>query len=243
MLEDEYSDIVGKANRGLNKQVDSENVEEVAKELNLKFRALKNIKEGKYKPKEFDYSKTYDGLKVEKISSPFMEGEVNAYIVIGEDNTCVIIDTAQVPDKIIEFVKKEKLEPEFTLETHEHQDHIEGMKKIHEELEISYLDFEDLKDESVISYGYNKVGEEKKKIKVFRTPGHSEKSLTFQIGKFLFVGDLIFAGSFGGGMYSYDKLLKSAKKILNLDENLFIFPGHGPVTTVKEERENNAFFS
>ena len=57
-----------------------------------------------------------------------------------------------------------------------------------------------------------------------------------------FVGDLIFAGSLGGGMYSYEELLKSAKKILNLDENLIIFPGHGPVTTVKEERENNAFF-
>ena len=53
--------------------------------------------------------------------------------------------------------------------------------------------------------------------------------------------DLIFAGSLGGGMYSYSKLLESAKKILNLDEGNIIFPGHGPVTTVKEERENNAF--
>jgi len=241
MLEDEYSDIVGKASKGLNKKVDSDNVEEVAKELNLNFKALKNIKEGKYKPKEFDYSKTYGRFKVKKISSPFMGGEANAYIVIGEDNTCVIIDTAQVPDKIIEFVKKEKLDPEFTLETHEHHDHIEGMEKIHEELKISYCDFEDLKNEAVISYGYNKVGQDKKKIKVFRTPGHSEKSLTYQIGNFLFVGDLIFAGSLGGGMYSYEKLLKSAKKILSLDEDLIIFPGHGPATTVKEEKENNAF--
>ena len=225
MLEDNYKDIISKASMGLNKKINSNDIEEAAKELNLNFRALKNIKDGKYKPKKFDYFKTYNGLRVVKISSPFMDGEVNAYIVIDEDNNCAIIDKAQAAEKIIGFVKKEKLNVKAVLKTHEHYDHVGGIEKIEEEFDIEVGDIENFRD-----------------IKVFKTPGHSKESLTYRIGKFLFVGDLIFAGSLGGGSYSYEKLLESAKRILNLDEDLFIFPGHGPCTTVKEERENNAFF-
>lgn len=226
MLEDNYEDIIGKASRGLNKKVNYENIVEAAKELNLNFKSLKNIKEGKYKPKEFDCSKSYDGLKIKKISSEFMGGEVNAYIVIDENKNCVIIDTAQAANKIIGFVKENNLKVISILRTHEHHDHIEGIENLEEEFDVE-------------SDGDFKLGD--REIKVFGTPGHSENSLTYQIGKFLFVGDLIFAGSLGGGSYSYEKLLESANKILSLDEDLFIFPGHGPSTTIKEERENNAF--
>ena len=225
MLEDNYKDIISKASMGLNKKINSNDIEEAAKELNLNFRALKNIKDGKYKPKKFDYFKTYNGLRVVKISSPFMDGEVNAYIVIDEDNNCAIIDTAQAAEKIIGLVKKEKLIVKAILKTHEHHDHVEGIEKIGEAFDIKVGKIENFRD-----------------IKVFKTPGHSKESLTYQIGKFLFAGDLIFAGSLGSGSYSYERLLESAKMILNLDEDLFIFPGHGPSTTVKEERENNVFF-
>ena len=227
MLEDNYEDIINKASRGLNKKINSENLEKTAKELNLNFKVLKNIKEGKYKPKKFNYNKKYDGLKVVKISSELMGGEVNAYIVVDEDKNCVIIDTAQVPDKIIVFIKSNNLNVVSILRTHGHYDHVEGMENIEQEFDVKA----------------NEVAKFSKGINVFKTPGHSEDSLTYQIGKFLFVGDLIFAGSLGGGSYSYEKLLESAKKILNLDENLFIFPGHGPSTTVKEERKNNAFIN
>src|SRR3990167_7365040 len=130
MLEDNYEDIIGKASRGLNKKINSSDIEGAAKELSLNFKALKNIKEGKYKPKKFDYSKTYNGLRVVKISSPFMDGEVNAYIIIDEDKNCAIIDTAQAAEKIIGFVKKEKLNVKAVLKTHEHYDHVGGIEKI-----------------------------------------------------------------------------------------------------------------
>ena len=233
-LEDNYEDIIKKAEKGLNKKISSSNIREISRELNLNFKALKNIKDGKYKPKEFDYRRIYDGLKVKKISSPFMSGEVNAYIVIDESKNCAIIDTAQASNEIIGFVKKEKLNPKIFLRTHEHHDHVEGSDEIMREFGITDLDFENLENFSSIKF-------RKRKIKIFRTPGHSEESFTYQIGKFLFVGDLIFAGSLGGGSYSYEKLLENAKMILSLDENLFIFPGHGPVTTVKGEKENNVF--
>lgn len=233
-LEDNYEDIIKKAERGLNKKISGRDINNLARELNLNANALKRIKNGKYKPREFDYNETYDGLRIAKISSPLISGYVNAYIVIDENENCVIIDTAQSPDKIIRFVKKERLNAPLILITHEHHDHIEGMDRIQEETDAYNLDFEDLKDCPAIQFG-------KRAIEVFRTPGHSEESLTYRIGRFLFVGDLMFAGSLGGGSYSYEKLLESARMILKFSDDYFIFPGHGPATTVKEEKENNAF--
>ena len=82
-----------------------------------------------------------------------------------------------------------------------------------------------------------------KDYKIIRIPipGHTNDSVAFCVDKFLFVGDLIFAGSLGSGSFSYKKLLESFKKILSLNKDYFIFPGHGPSTTIEQERENNAF--
>ncbi|MEK6856901.1 MAG: hypothetical protein AABX49_02700, partial [Nanoarchaeota archaeon] len=63
-LEDDYGDIIKKAERGLNKKISSNDINKIAKGLNLNLNALKKIKEGKYLPKVFDYSKIYAGLRV-----------------------------------------------------------------------------------------------------------------------------------------------------------------------------------
>jgi hydroxyacylglutathione hydrolase len=58
------------------------------------------------------------------------------------------------------------------------------------------------------------------------------------------VGDSIFASSMGGGMISYEDALRNNKeKILTLPGNTVICPGHGPMTTVAEEKANNPFFT
>jgi glyoxylase-like metal-dependent hydrolase (beta-lactamase superfamily II) len=58
------------------------------------------------------------------------------------------------------------------------------------------------------------------------------------------VGDSLFAGSMGGGAVSYEDALKNnLEKILTLPDNTVICPGHGPMTTVGEEKEHNAFFA
>ena len=57
------------------------------------------------------------------------------------------------------------------------------------------------------------------------------------------VGDAIFAGSMGGGMVSYDDALRTNKeKILSLSGDTILCPGHGPMTTISEEKTNNPFF-
>ena len=58
------------------------------------------------------------------------------------------------------------------------------------------------------------------------------------------VGDSLFAGSMGGGNVSYDDALRNnLEKILTLPDETIICPGHGPMTTVGEEKQHNPFFA
>ena len=57
------------------------------------------------------------------------------------------------------------------------------------------------------------------------------------------VGDALFAGSMGGGMVSYqDALRTNREKIMTLPDETIICPGHGPMSTIAEEKQNNPFF-
>ena len=233
-LEDNYMDIIRKAEKGLNKKIFSSDIDEIAKELNLNAKALKKIKEGEYNPKDFDYGKIYGGLKVINVKCEFYGGSVNAYIVSDEDKNCFIVDTAQSPEKIIKIIREMKLSPKFILITHGHGDHVYGKEKIEKEFGIGIYSEGNLNDNQELKFG-------DRKIKAVKTLGHSRDSLSYSIGRFLFVGDLIFAGSLGMANYSYSKLLESANNVLRFPNDYFIFPGHGPATTVGEEKENNAF--
>ncbi|MEP6975044.1 MAG: MBL fold metallo-hydrolase, partial [Spartobacteria bacterium] len=58
------------------------------------------------------------------------------------------------------------------------------------------------------------------------------------------VGDSLFAGSMGGGNVSYeDAIRNNLEKILTLPDDTVLCPGHGPLTTVAEEKAHNAFFA
>jgi hydroxyacylglutathione hydrolase len=82
------------------------------------------------------------------------------------------------------------------------------------------------------------------------TPGHAEDGITYIIGNFpedapnvAVVGDCIFAGSMGRGFQSTELLKKSVREqIFSLPGSTLICPGHGPLTTIEEEKANNSFF-
>jgi hydroxyacylglutathione hydrolase len=86
-----------------------------------------------------------------------------------------------------------------------------------------------------------------REFRVLHTPGHTPGHVAFVAGEIAFVGDLIFAGSIGrtdlpGG--SLDQLLRSVReKIFTLPDETVLFPGHGPATTVGEEKRTNPFFA
>ena len=85
-------------------------------------------------------------------------------------------------------------------------------------------------------------------LEVLETPGHTPGHVSFYLAaaNVIFVGDTLFAGSIGrtdfpGG--SYEELIRSVKtKIFPLDEATVVLPGHGPETTVGEEKSSNPFF-
>ncbi|MDD4932907.1 MAG: MBL fold metallo-hydrolase, partial [Methylacidiphilaceae bacterium] len=85
-------------------------------------------------------------------------------------------------------------------------------------------------------------------IRTLLTNGHSAGGITYLVAggarPLAIVGDSLFAGSMGGGNVSYaDALRNNREKILTLPGQTVICPGHGPLTTVEEEREHNPFFA
>jgi len=84
-------------------------------------------------------------------------------------------------------------------------------------------------------------------LQVLHTPGHSPGGISLVSDKMVFVGDTLFAGSIGrtdlpGG--DYETLIRSVKeKIFPLGDDVVIYPGHGPKTTVGREKRSNPFFA
>ena len=131
-------------------------------------------------------------------------------------------------------LKKLNVKLNGILLTHGHEDHISGAGEISKKFNCEiFRDFDS--DTNLNIGGFN--------VRVIFTPGHTTKSCSYLIDNFLFVGDELFAGSIGNSTIVYEKHLENIKKkILSLNNNVVILPGHGPATTVKEEKENNPFF-
>jgi len=97
-----------------------------------------------------------------------------------------------------------------------------------------------LKDrDSIVLAGIN--------FEVIHTPGHTPGGICLKTDKMIFSGDTLFAGSVGRTDFpgaSHDRLLTSIKgKLLILPEDMAIYPGHGPATTLKREKNENPFLN
>ena len=84
-------------------------------------------------------------------------------------------------------------------------------------------------------------------LKVLHCPGHTPGHVVFwqEEEQLLFVGDVLFSGSIGRTDFprgDYDQLIRSIREnIFSLDDNIKIFPGHGPTSTIGHERLHNPF--
>jgi len=83
-------------------------------------------------------------------------------------------------------------------------------------------------------------------IRMLHTPGHTDGSSCFLFRSTLFTGDTLFAGSVGGAfgnVSTYRDILDSVRtKIFALDDSTVLMPGHGPPSTIAEEKAHNPFF-
>ena len=204
-------------------------------------------------------------------SFTFNDYQENTYLFIKDKNCIIIDpgNYSEEENEIIRsFIEERSLNPQFILVTHTHIDHILGIKFLSKTYSLKTYIPESEKEiyNNMISYAsmfgmdkyehesnvifidrLSKLNFDGESIKILLVPGHSPGHLAFYFDKYkiCFSGDVIFKNSIGrtdlpGG--DFDTLINSIKKSLFLeDENTTIYPGHGPVTSVYEEKNNNPF--
>jgi hydroxyacylglutathione hydrolase len=265
-LEDNIGDIIGKAQRGLRisdtelaekARVNSANVHKlregdfdeltvwrVAPILGLAARALCDLAAGTWHPEKFEL----EGLA--QFTTHYHGMGVNAYLVWDpKSREAVVFDTGADCKEIAGKINKEKLAVKLILLTHAHADHIADLSRLVKETgaPVYLSEKESAPIAQPISEGKTfRVG--KINIESRLTWGHSPGGMTYVATglkrPIAVVGDSLFAGSMGGGNVSYDDALKNnLEKVLTLPDETILCPGHGPMTTVGEEKEHNAFFA
>lgn len=163
------------------------------------------------------------------------ELETNCYILEYCDE-CIIIDPGAEPLKIEQELDKKLI---GIIVTHYHDDHTGALKYFKEKYNVPVYNHNNL------NCGKNNIGNFT--LDVVYTPGHTSDSISiyFDEEKVIFVGDFIFYHTIGRTDLptgDYSQMRKSIEKIKEYD-NIVIYPGHGKITTLKEEKENNIYFS
>jgi len=177
-----------------------------------------------------------------------------------------LIDPASPSETFLKRIKKMELKVEMIINTHGHADHIGGNLYFAQPLNcpvaIHHLDAEMLTNNTknfstYMGFELNLTapqiilqdGDElflgSEKVKVIHTPGHTKGSICLLAGKYLLSGDTLFEQSIGrtdfpGG--SHTAIIDSIKnKLFVLDDDVLVFPGHGPTTSIGLEKVNNPF--
>ena len=199
----------------------------------------------------------------------------NGFVVACETTRqAIVIDPGDEVPSLLDFVRRERLTVRFVMLTHAHVDHVTGVGPAKAAFGVPvYLHRDDLflyeraaeqgamfglsvpplppvdafyENGQVIVFGEYEV-------RPVHTPGHCPGGVCLQIGrqgdvgKDLFVGDTLFAGSIGrtdlpGG--NHETLLSSiCNVLLPMGDDARVYPGHGPATTIGQERRTNPFLN
>jgi hydroxyacylglutathione hydrolase len=266
-LEDNVSDIIGKAQRGLglsdsqlaeksgvsvekirklrDGDFDDDAVERVAPILKLNAAALRKLASENWNP---EVIAEVEGLA--QFNTNYSDMTVNAYLAWDPvTREAVAFDTGADCGAMLQRVEQENLSVKLILLTHAHPDHVADLRRLRKAtgapVYISKL--EEAEGAEEVEEGKRfRVGS--LEIEARMTSGHSPGGMTYFITGLsrpvAIVGDSLFAGSMGGGNVSYDDALRNNReKILTLPDETIVCPGHGPLTTVGKEKQDNPFFA
>jgi glyoxylase-like metal-dependent hydrolase (beta-lactamase superfamily II) len=208
------------------------------------------------------------GVTVQRfVLGPF---ETNCYLVrAGDDRECWIVDAGFQPEPMLDAIREQGLRPSKLVLTHAHIDHIAGIDPVREafpdlpilihEAERAFLEDANLNlsvmmgmpltappaDETMADGEELTIGGES--WRVIFTPGHSPGGVTLyhEPSRQALVGDTLFFGSIGRFDFptSDEQQLYASirEKLYALPDDVQVFPGHGPPTTIGREKAGNPF--
>jgi glyoxylase-like metal-dependent hydrolase (beta-lactamase superfamily II) len=264
-LEDELGDIIGKARRGLGLSP-----RQLATASGLTAAVVVNIEGGIVTPGRDDLARlaialnlsapklaaiALDGWQpallalhrwghVAEIRSVYGDYDVLCYLQWDDAGNAALFDTGVDAAAVLQVMEENKLELRGVFITHSHPDHIGALAQIRKHLPHGRIEQMESQFPDGFSIQMNGLS-----VQAVPTPGHTTDAMTFIVRDgserpaVAYVGDSIFAGSVGSAGASYPMLLQNVReRILSLPPDTLICPGHGPSTTVAEEKAHNPFF-
>lgn len=190
--------------------------------------------------------------------------KVNTYFLINENTKKAIAIDSGENYKLIKKIQEDNgFTINYVLLTHAHFDHCGNVKKLQDDgvkIYCSKIDSKKLLNDQNLSCDFGrefdyctadyefddneKLSLNDFNIKVIATPGHTDGSVTFLVEDMLFTGDTLFLECVGRTDFvtgDKDQLIKSVKKLFNLQGEYKVFPGHQEFTTLSHERKYNTF--
>jgi hydroxyacylglutathione hydrolase len=268
-IEDNFSDIIAKAQRGLgvsdadlckraevslsdlkrvkSGEVDDAVIRRVARHLRLNPGALEDLAHSRWYPEAPVFP---HGFAI--FNTRFGDITVNSYLVWdGRTRTAAAFDTGSDATGMLDTLKSERLSLHAVFLTHTHDDHVADLKRLAAgtgtQVWASEREPSDYPGAQTFREGAHfHVGN--LAIKTLSTWGHSEGQTTYYVTGLSYplaiVGDSLFAGSMGGSRDHYlDQHRNDSEKILTLSRDTVLACGHGPLTTVGQEKRHNPFFA
>lgn len=193
--------------------------------------------------------------------------QTNCYILRSDkSDLCIVIDPGDEPGIIMNYINEHSITISSILLTHAHFDHIMGVREVkgtakvylnaedlplYENLKLqaqSYgIDTNDPPPVDVFINGGSIIECDDIKVEVIHTPGHSPGSCCFKIGNHLFSGDTLFKMGVGRTDLwkgSHNQLIQSINdSLFLLDDTVTVYPGHGEITTMGDEKAANPFLT
>jgi hydroxyacylglutathione hydrolase len=268
-LEDNFNDVINKAQRGLKisdadlltraevsaedlaavkagKPID-EVVRRVARHLKLSPGALEALAHKQWYPQLPDFPKGFA-----MFNTVYEDMTVNSYLIWDpRARIAAAFDTGATSEGMLDLISAEKLTLRYIFLTHTHEDHVADLPRLAGETKAevwaselepsSYSGAKTFKENAHFHVGSLAV-------KTLFTFGHSPGMTTFFVTglswPLAFVGDSVFASSMGGSATHFaDQYRNNREKIFTLPRDTVLACGHGPLTTLSQEKQHNPFYA
>jgi hydroxyacylglutathione hydrolase len=266
-LEDNFDDVIKKAQRGLGLSD-----EEIARRAGIDPAAVRPLRSGKFDEATLRAVAPVLRLGAEPLvalarkawypevvlpprgfgmfNTAFEDMTVNSYLVWDPGSRQgAAFDTGATCAPMLDAIAGARLKIRYVFLTHTHEDHVADLPRLIEATGADLYTSELEPFPGAKTFRENQtfhLGEVA--IKTLLTSGHSPGQTTYYVTGLSWpvaiCGDSMFASSMGGGLVSYaDQHRNNLEKIFTLPRDTIIAPGHGPATTVAQEKKHNPFFA